>query len=82
MHYFGLAEDSTLEQLLVANRQFCATPWSQLAVGAATVKNTDRYCFRAHYVALLLRDGLQLLDSQVTPQRPTDRHCFRAHSAA
>jgi len=65
MHYFGLAEDATLEQLLAANRRFCATPWSELAAGAAAVKNTDRYCFRAHYVTQLLRDGLQLLDSQV-----------------
>lgn len=29
------------------------------------VKNTDRYCFRVPYVAHLLRNGLQLLDSQV-----------------
>ena len=35
------------------------------AAASADEKNLDRHCFRVPYVVHLLREGLQLLDSQV-----------------
>eukprot|EP00899_Mesostigma_viride_P010973 jgi/Mesvir1/19878/Mv13164-RA.1 len=63
--FFNIPNTEGLDMLLEKGRQFCQRAWADVDEKMGYIKNTDRYCFRAPYLVLLLREGLRLLDSQV-----------------
>ncbi|KAJ3692460.1 hypothetical protein LUZ60_012810 [Juncus effusus] len=63
--FFNLTPDSSLSDVLQKGRDFCAKPWESAKSSVAPQPFIEQYCFRAPYVISLLREGLQIKDSQV-----------------
>ncbi|CAM6102980.1 unnamed protein product [Calypogeia fissa] len=63
--FFGLTSTNSLDDLLLKGQQFCELEWEQARQSVVSQPSIDRYCFRAPYVAALLRHGLHLRDEQV-----------------
>ncbi|CAA7398222.1 unnamed protein product [Spirodela intermedia] len=64
--FFNLTSDATLDKLLMKGRKFCETRWDVAKNSVAPQPFIDQYCFRAPYVASLLRDGLHIDDNKVS----------------
>eukprot|EP00245_Coleochaete_scutata_P015820 TRINITY_DN7186_c0_g2_i1.p1 TRINITY_DN7186_c0_g2~~TRINITY_DN7186_c0_g2_i1.p1 ORF type:complete len:523 (-),score=55.79 TRINITY_DN7186_c0_g2_i1:26-1414(-) len=65
-HFLRLPTDAPLDRVLEGGQAFCARSWDDVDKSLRAVRNLDRYCFRAPYIVSLLREGLGLLDKQVT----------------
>jgi hypothetical protein len=64
--FFGLKGDAPLSKLLKKGQKFCELNWKDAQAKVAPQPSIDQYCFRAPYIAALLRQGLHLRDDQVT----------------
>ncbi|KAK9840645.1 hypothetical protein WJX81_006647 [Elliptochloris bilobata] len=65
-HFFGLHASAGLDELEAAGRAHCAMDWASLLRVRGGETHMDHYCFRAPYVAALLRDGLGVPGERVT----------------
>ncbi|XP_073000133.1 probable apyrase 7 isoform X1 [Typha latifolia] len=63
--FFNLTSEATLEDVLKLGQQFCEKPWEVAKSSVAPQPFIEQYCFRAPYIASLLRDGLHIKDNQV-----------------
>lgn len=63
--FFGLKGDAPLGKLLKKGQKFCELNWKEAQAKVVAQPSIDQYCFRAPYVASLLRQGLHLRDDQV-----------------
>ena len=64
--FFGLKGDASLGKLLKKGQKFCELNWKDAQAKVVPQPSIDQYCFRAPYIAALLRQGLHLRDDQVT----------------
>lgn len=64
--FFGLKGDAPLGKLVKKGQKFCELNWKDAQAKVVAQPSVDQYCFRAPYVAALLRQGLHLHDDQVT----------------
>ncbi|XP_024359149.1 probable apyrase 7 [Physcomitrium patens] len=64
--FFGLKGNAPLGRLLKKGQKFCELNWKEAQAKVSPQPSIDQYCFRAPYVAALLRQGLHLRDDQVT----------------
>lgn len=64
--FFNLTSDATLDDVLEKGQEFCAKTWEVAKNIVAPQPFIEQYCFRAPYIALLLREGLHITDNQVT----------------
>lgn len=64
--FFNLTPDAALDDLLDNGREFCGKSWDVARKSVAPQPFIEQYCFRAPYVALLLREGLHITDQHVT----------------
>ncbi|KAJ1690629.1 hypothetical protein LUZ63_014784 [Rhynchospora breviuscula] len=63
--FFNLTPDATFTEVLEKGRDFCAKPWDVAKASVVPQPFIEQYCFRAPYITSLLREGLQIEDSQV-----------------
>jgi len=63
--FFNLSADATLVDVLKRGQEFCEKPWKVAKSSVPPQPFIDQYCFRAPYIASLLREGLQIKDNQV-----------------
>ncbi|WOL05380.1 hypothetical protein Cni_G14108 [Canna indica] len=63
--FFNLSPEASLEDVLKIGQEFCAKTWEIAKRSVAPQPFIEQYCFRAPYVASLLRDGLHIKDNQV-----------------
>lgn len=63
--FFNLTPDSTLDDVLQVGREFCEKTWEVAKSSVIPQPFIEQYCFRAPYIASLLRDGLHITDHQV-----------------
>eukprot|EP00271_Cylindrocystis_brebissonii_P021331 TRINITY_DN7533_c0_g2_i1.p1 TRINITY_DN7533_c0_g2~~TRINITY_DN7533_c0_g2_i1.p1 ORF type:complete len:1181 (+),score=175.97 TRINITY_DN7533_c0_g2_i1:1123-4665(+) len=64
-NFFGLSSEASLDELLAKGQTFCSRPWADVESESGSIRGVDRNCFRAPYIASLIRDGLHLSDDQV-----------------
>ncbi|XP_073396863.1 probable apyrase 7 isoform X2 [Physcomitrium patens] len=64
--FFGLKGNAPLGRLLKKGQKYCELNWKEVQAKVGAQPSIDQYCFRAPYVAALLRQGLHLRDDQVT----------------
>lgn len=64
--FFNLTADATLDDVLEKGREFCEKTWEVAKNSVAPQPFIEQYCFRAPYIALLLREGLHITDNQIT----------------
>ncbi|EPS73668.1 nucleoside phosphatase family protein, partial [Genlisea aurea] len=64
--FFNLTGDASLNAVLEKGREFCGKPWDAARSSVAPQPLIEQYCFRAPYAVLLLREGLQISDSQIS----------------
>ncbi|GJN14643.1 hypothetical protein PR202_gb01494 [Eleusine coracana subsp. coracana] len=64
--FFNLTADATLIDVLKRGQQFCEKPWKVAKSSVPPQPFIEQYCFRAPYIASLLREGLQIKDNQNT----------------
>ncbi|KAL2334148.1 hypothetical protein Fmac_015361 [Flemingia macrophylla] len=64
--FFNLTSEATLEDVLEKGREFCEKRWSVAKKSVAPQPFIEQYCFRAPYVASLLREGLHITDKHIT----------------
>lgn len=64
--FFNLTKDATLDDVLEKGREFCEKTWKIAKVSVPPQPFIEQYCFRAPYIALLLREGLHITDRQIT----------------
>ncbi|XP_009420860.2 probable apyrase 7 isoform X1 [Musa acuminata AAA Group] len=63
--FFNLSSEASLEDVLIMGQKFCGKTWKVAKNSVAAQPFIEQYCFRAPYVASLLRDGLHIKDNQV-----------------
>ncbi|OEL29224.1 putative apyrase 7 [Dichanthelium oligosanthes] len=63
--FFNLNADATLVDVLQRGQEFCEKTWNVAKSSVPPQPFIEQYCFRAPYIASLLREGLQIKDSQV-----------------
>ncbi|CAL9146003.1 probable apyrase 7 [Musa acuminata AAA Group] len=63
--FFNLSSEASLEDVLKRGQDFCGKTWEVAKNSVAPQPFIEQYCFRAPYVASLLRDGLHIKDSEV-----------------
>ncbi|RZS27274.1 hypothetical protein BHM03_00060718, partial [Ensete ventricosum] len=63
--FFNLSSEASLEDVLIMGQKFCGKTWKVAKKSVAPQPFIEQYCFRAPYVASLLRDGLHIKDNQV-----------------
>ncbi|KAK9095240.1 hypothetical protein Scep_026709 [Stephania cephalantha] len=63
--FFNLTKEATLDDVLQKGQEFCEKTWEVAKNSVAPQPFIEQYCFRAPYVASLLREGLHIADSQV-----------------
>ncbi|XP_009385985.2 probable apyrase 7 [Musa acuminata AAA Group] len=63
--FFNLSSEASLRDVLKRGQEFCGKTWQVAKNSVAPQPFIEQYCFRAPYVASLLRNGLQIKDSQV-----------------
>ncbi|KAJ7943999.1 Nucleoside phosphatase GDA1/CD39 [Quillaja saponaria] len=64
--FFNLTSEATLDDVLEKGRQFCEKNWEAARKSVAPQPFIEQYCFRAPYIASLLREGLHISDNQIT----------------
>ncbi|PRQ27353.1 putative apyrase [Rosa chinensis] len=64
--FFNLTSESSLDDVLEKGRQFCERTWEAAKKSVAPQPFIEQYCFRAPYIAFLLREGLHIIDNQIT----------------
>ncbi|WVZ98885.1 hypothetical protein U9M48_044259 [Paspalum notatum var. saurae] len=62
--FFNLTAEATLVDVLKRGQEFCEKPWKIAKSSVPPQPFIDQYCFRAPYIASLLREGLQIKDNQ------------------
>lgn len=63
--FFNLTYDASSDDLLQKGQEFCEKTWEVAKSSVVPQPFIEQYCFRAPYVASLLRDGLHIRDSNV-----------------
>ncbi|XP_008782414.2 probable apyrase 7 [Phoenix dactylifera] len=63
--FFNLTSEATLDDVLNLGKEFCGKKWEVAKSSVAPQPFIEQYCFRAPYIASLLREGLQIKDNQV-----------------
>ncbi|KAI7749885.1 hypothetical protein M8C21_019770, partial [Ambrosia artemisiifolia] len=63
--FFNLSGNAPLDEVLKKGREFCEKLWDVAKISVPAQPFIEQYCFRAPYVVVLLREGLQIKDSQV-----------------
>ncbi|XP_008787941.2 probable apyrase 7 [Phoenix dactylifera] len=63
--FFNLTSKATLGDVLKLGKKFCGKTWEVAKNSVAPQPFIEQYCFRAPYIASLLREGLQVRDNQV-----------------
>ncbi|XAR71903.1 Apyrase [Bertholletia excelsa] len=63
--FYNLSPDATLDIVLKKGQEFCKKSWDIAKRSVAPQPFIEQYCFRAPYIVFLLREGLQLTDSQI-----------------
>ncbi|KAK9866621.1 hypothetical protein WJX84_000378 [Apatococcus fuscideae] len=63
-HFLRLPSTAGLDQLLTAGRRYCQEPWEAIPVARRQEIHAETYCFRAPFVADLLKRGLGLQQPQ------------------
>ncbi|KAH1150435.1 hypothetical protein GYH30_044442 [Glycine max] len=64
--FFNLTAEATLEDVLEKGREFCEKRWDVARKSVAPQPFIEQYCFRAPYIASLLREGLHITDKHIT----------------
>ncbi|XP_050363294.1 probable apyrase 7 [Argentina anserina] len=64
--FFNLTSDSSLDDVLEKGRLFCERSWDAAKKSVAPQPFIEQYCFRAPYIVFLLREGLHIIDNQIT----------------
>ncbi|KAK7262803.1 hypothetical protein RJT34_30384 [Clitoria ternatea] len=64
--FFNLTSEATLDDVLEKGREFCEKRWDVAKKSVAPQPFIEQYCFRAPYVASLLREGLHITDKHIT----------------
>ncbi|KAK4745749.1 hypothetical protein SAY87_012061 [Trapa incisa] len=64
--FFNLTKDATLDDVLEKGREFCEKNWEIAKSSVPPQPFIEQYCFRAPYIAHLLRKGLHINDKQVS----------------
>ncbi|RDX93210.1 putative apyrase 7, partial [Mucuna pruriens] len=64
--FFNLTSEATLEDVLEKGREFCEKKWDVAKKSVAPQPFIAQYCFRAPYIASLLREGLHITDKHIT----------------
>lgn len=64
--FFNLTSEATLDDVLEKGRDFCEKRWEIAKKSVAPQPFIEQYCFRAPYIASLLREGLHITDRQIT----------------
>ncbi|WVZ93025.1 LOW QUALITY PROTEIN: hypothetical protein U9M48_039048 [Paspalum notatum var. saurae] len=63
--FFNLTAEATLVDVLKRGQEFCEKPWNIAKSSVPPQPFIVQYCFRAPFIASLLREGLQIKDNQV-----------------
>lgn len=65
--FFNLTtSEATLDDVLKKGEDFCEKRWDVAKRSVAPQPCIEQYCFRAPYIASLLREGLHINDNQIT----------------
>lgn len=64
--FFNLTSEATIDDVLEKGRDFCGKRWDVAKKSVAPQPFIEQYCFRAPYVASLLREGLHITDRHIT----------------
>ncbi|OIW10779.1 hypothetical protein TanjilG_27725 [Lupinus angustifolius] len=64
--FFNLTSEATLDDVLEKGRGFCEKRWDVAKKSVPPQPFIEQYCFRAPYIASLLREGLHITDNQIT----------------
>ncbi|KAJ7953282.1 Nucleoside phosphatase GDA1/CD39 [Quillaja saponaria] len=64
--FFNLTSEATLDDVLEKGWEFCEKNWEAAKKSVAPQPFIEQYCFRAPYIASLLREGLHVTDNQIT----------------
>ncbi|CAJ1930762.1 unnamed protein product [Sphenostylis stenocarpa] len=64
--FFNLTSEATLDDVLAKGKGFCGMIWDVAKRSVAPQPFIEQYCFRAPYIASLLREGLHINDNQIT----------------
>ncbi|KAL5172865.1 putative apyrase 7 [Glycine soja] len=64
--FFNLTAEATLEDVLEKGREFCDKRWDVARKSVAPQPFIEQYCFRAPYIASLVREGLHITDKHIT----------------
>lgn len=64
--FFNLSSDATLDDVLKKGEDFCEKRWDVAKKSVAPQPFIEQYCFRAPYIASLLREGLHINDNQIS----------------
>ncbi|XP_058767794.1 probable apyrase 7 [Vicia villosa] len=64
--FFNLSSEATIDDVLEKGREFCGKKWDVAKKSVAPQPFIEQYCFRAPYVASLLREGLHITDRHIT----------------
>ncbi|CAH9101532.1 unnamed protein product [Cuscuta epithymum] len=63
--FFNLTSDATLDVVLQKGKKFCKKKWDVAKKSVAPQPFIEQYCFRAPYIAFLLREGLKVKDGNI-----------------
>ncbi|XP_072087920.1 probable apyrase 7 [Arachis hypogaea] len=63
--FFNLSSEATLDDVVEKGRTFCGKKWDVAKKSVAPQPFIEQYCFRAPYIASLLREGLRITDDQI-----------------
>lgn len=63
--FFNLSSDATIDDMLQKGQEFCEKTWEIAKNSVVPQQFIEQYCFRAPYVASVLRDGLHIRDTEV-----------------
>ncbi|MED6151353.1 hypothetical protein PIB30_081711 [Stylosanthes scabra] len=64
--FFNLSSEATLDDVVENGRDFCGKKWEVAKKSVAPQPFIEQYCFRAPYIASLLREGLHITDDQIS----------------
>jgi hypothetical protein len=64
--FFNLSSEATLDDVLKKGEDFCEKRWDVAKKSVAPQPFIEQYCFRAPYIASLLREGLHINDNQIS----------------
>jgi len=64
--FFNLTSEATLDDVLAKGKDFCEKRWDVAKKSVAPQPFIEQYCFRAPYIASLLREGLHINENQIS----------------